>query len=87
MIGNSATVCTYLGRGKTFGAGTSLCEVVYRLPRGPIVAAGLIARNSLVFVLTVTGGSGYYTGVDGTVTSTKLSTRQSKLFFQLLAPG
>ena len=87
VIGNSATVCTYLGRDKTFGAGTSLCTVVYRLPKGPIIAEGLVARNALVFVLVVTGGAGYYTGVDGTVTSTAVMPRRSKLFFQLVGPG
>lgn len=88
QIGNSATVCTYLGKGKTLGAGTSLCTVVYRLPKGPIVATGLVARNSLVYVLTVTGGSGYYTGISGTVTSTIVSMRpkKSRLFFQLVGP-
>jgi len=83
QIGNSATLCTYLGKGQTFGTGTSMCTVVYRFPKGPIVATGLVARGALVFVLTITGGSGYYTGVGGTITSNAVRPGRNKLYFQL----
>lgn len=80
--------CRYLGRGKTLGRGMSFCQVVYRLKKGLISATGLVPAGTLVVVLIVNGGSGYYAGVGGVVTIQTVSVqpRRSHLFFQLIGP-
>lgn len=86
-IGTSVSTCTFLGKGNALGKGTSYCAVVYRLNKGLINATGLIGTaRSLIWLLSITGGSGYYAGVGGTVQIRVISLdpRRARLFFQLI---
>jgi hypothetical protein len=53
------------------GTGSRSCTMVAALPRGQIVAGGVIA-SKLFFQLAVYGGTGLYNNVRGTLTVTSL---------------
>ena len=64
-IGHGEMVCTAVG-----GKGQS-CVASYLLPKGQIVAQGLITSR-LIYELAVVGGSGLYDNVRGSLTVTSL---------------
>ncbi len=78
-IGRSEMVCTVVG-------GTSRqCNGTYVLPAGKIVVAGEM-RYRQFFQLAVTGGTGLYNNVRGTLTVTSLGRRPRRdlVFFRLV---
>src|SRR5438128_12306621 len=68
-IGHAETTCTYLGSGGVQGAGSSSCSAAFFLPQGEITAYGVI-NSRLFYQLAVTGGTGLYDNVRGTLTVT-----------------
>jgi hypothetical protein len=67
-IGHSELVCVYTG------GGSSSCNGTYTLPAGKIVVGGAIHYRQF-FQLAVTGGTGRYNNVGGTLTVTSLGGR------------
>lgn len=65
-IGWSIIYCTYLGSGGALGSGTSQCIATFELPLGKIQATGT-RKTSASYVLAVTGGTGLYNAVGGTL--------------------
>jgi len=76
-IGHSEIVCTNTGNR------TSNCSGTYFLPRGRIVAGGIIASR-LIYELAVVGGTGIYDNVRGTLTVTSLGKGEELLLFRLV---
>ena len=76
-IGHSEIVCTNTGNG------TSSCSGTYFLPRGRIVASGIIASR-LIYELAVVGGTGIYDNVRGTLTVTSLGKGDDLLVLRLV---
>jgi hypothetical protein len=78
-IGHGTMVCTVVS-----ATGQS-CRAAYFLPRGEIVAEGVI-DSRLIYELAVVGGTGLYNNVRGTLTATSLSRKPSKelLVFRLV---
>jgi hypothetical protein len=77
-IGESVLVCTYVGRTERS------CLVTYTLPKGSIVAAGVLTSR-LLYELAITGGTGLYDNARGTVTTTVtgMRPRRDVLLFRL----
>lgn len=65
-IGRGTMTCTSVG-----GNGQS-CSATYFLPKGEIVTSGVISSR-LIYELAVTGGTGLYSNVRGTLTVTSLT--------------
>jgi len=84
-LGHSEALCTFLGRGDVLGAGSSSCSVTFFLPKGRIMASGVI-HSRLFYELAVTGGTGLYNNVRGTLTVTSLGRNppQELLLFRLV---
>lgn len=78
-IGHGHMVCTAVG-----SSGQS-CRAAYTLPKGEIVAEGVI-DSRLIYELAVVGGTGLYNNVRGSVTVTSLHRKPSKelLVFRLV---
>jgi hypothetical protein len=64
-IGSGTMSCT------TVGGGGQSCTAMYFLPKGEIVAQGLITSR-LIYELAIVGGTGLYSNVRGTLTVTSL---------------
>jgi hypothetical protein len=64
-IGRETMLCT------TVGASSQSCSATIILPRGQIVAQGVIGTR-LIYQLAVVGGTGLYNNVRGAVTITSL---------------
>jgi hypothetical protein len=64
-IGRETMMCT------TVGAASQSCSATIILPKGQIVAEGLIGTR-LIYQLAVVGGTGLYNNVKGAVTITSL---------------
>jgi hypothetical protein len=79
-IGRAEIVCTVVA------ANSRHCTGTYILPRGTIVVAGEM-RYRQFFQLAVTGGTGFYNNVRGTLTVTSLGgkPRRDVVFFRLIA--
>ena len=79
-IGRAEIVCTVVASNSRHCTGT------YILPRGTIVVAGEM-RYRQFFQLAVTGGTGFYNNVRGTLTVTSLGRkpRRDVVFFRLVA--
>ena len=77
-IGHSDVTCI------ATGSGSSNCSGTYFLPRGEIMVDGVIASR-LFYELAVTGGTGVYSNVRGTMTATYLGGLPARefLLFQL----
>ncbi len=77
-IGHVDIVCTYTG------SHSSSCMATYFLPRGEIVAGGVIGSR-LFFTIPVLGGTGLYSNARGTLTVTSLGAQPSRelLVFRL----
>jgi hypothetical protein len=78
-IGSATMVCTATGaRGQS-------CNATYFLPKGAIVAQGVITSR-LIYALAVVGGTGLYDNVRGSLTVTSLKRKPSKelLVFRLV---
>ncbi len=78
-IGHGAMTCTAIG------ASGQSCRAAYFLPKGEIVAEGVI-DSRLIYELAVVGGTGLYNNVRGTLTATSLSRKPSRelLVFRLV---
>jgi hypothetical protein len=78
-IGRSEIVCTVVG------GNSRQCDGTYALPAGKIVVAGQM-RYRQFFQLAVTGGTGLYNNVRGTLTVTSLGRRPRRdlVFFRLV---
>lgn len=85
-IGNSISRCTIMGHKRTFPEGTLFCNVVFRMPLGQIVTAGVVTSR-VYYRLAVTGGTGVYSNVGGQVRviTTKLKPHKENLVFSLRA--
>jgi hypothetical protein len=68
-IGREVMMCT------TVGASSQNCSATIVLPKGQIVAEGLIGTR-LIYQLAVVGGTGLYNNVKGAVTITSLHRRR-----------
>ena len=64
-IGQAAMVCTYITRRQRS------CTSTFALPKGTLVASGLLTTR-LIYQLAVVGGTGLYDNVRGTLTVTHL---------------
>jgi hypothetical protein len=78
-IGHSELLCTATGNR------TSSCSGTFFLPKGRIVATGIIAQR-LIYELAVVGGTGLYGNVRGTLTVTSLGMNPARelLVFRLV---
>jgi hypothetical protein len=78
-IGHGEMVCTAVG------IKNRSCTASYFLPRGEIVAQGVIT-SKLIYELAVIGGTGLYSNVRGSVTITSLHRKPSRelLVFRLV---
>jgi hypothetical protein len=78
-IGRGTMLCT------TVGATDQSCSVTYVLPKGEIVAEGVISSR-LIYELAVVGGTGLYNNVRGSVIVTSLKRKPSRelLVFRLV---
>ena len=77
IIGHSSLKCT-----RSF-LKMSSCEATYILPRGKIVTQGTM-HSRRYFVLAVVGGTGFYSGVGGTMDSLAIDNfRTHRLLFSL----
>lgn len=87
-IGNGILHCDFVGRGGPLGSGTHLCDAVYSLPHGKIMAHGLIKSRSF-YVLAVTGGTGLYSNVGGELVASTFACcpREERLLFSLETMG
>ncbi len=79
VIGQAVLTCMALGRAVP---GTSLCDAVYTLPKGRLVAHGT-RRRSDYYVLPVTGGTGVYSHASGSLLAEKIAPRRERLLFSL----
>jgi hypothetical protein len=77
-IGHAEMSCLSIGSGK------QNCSATYSLPRGDLVAEGVI-QTRLIYELAVVGGTGLYSNVRGALTVTSLGRKGSKelLVFRL----
>ena len=78
-IGHAELLCTAVGlKGQS-------CTGSYFLPRGEIVAQGVITSR-LIYELAIVGGTGLYNNVRGSVTATSLRRKPSRelLVFRLV---
>jgi hypothetical protein len=63
QIGSGSVVCT-----QTNAAGTRYqCQGLQRFPGGDLITAGLFSATSKTYAQAITGGTGVYTGVSGTL--------------------
>lgn len=67
-FGHGILTCQNLGTGQVLASGVAYCTLVITLPRGKIVAAGLI-RDRLFYEMAVLGGTGYYMNAQGEMSS------------------
>lgn len=87
-IGNYVSFCTFLGTGGVLGSGQWFCRNTIRLPKGTLIAAGVVGVHSLFYSLAVVGGTGAYANVNaGDLVSSITATdpRRDNLIFQLWA--
>jgi hypothetical protein len=79
-IGQAAMTCTAIG------ASGQSCTAAYLLPKGEIVAEGVITSR-LIYALAVVGGTGLYRNVRGSLTVTSLQQKPARelLVFRLEA--
>ena len=77
-IGSSAMVCTYVAPRERS------CTTTFTLPRGTIVATGVLSTR-LLYELAIVGGTGLYDNASGTMldTVTRLNPRRDLLLFRL----
>jgi hypothetical protein len=78
-LGRGEVVCTAIGtKGQS-------CHATYFLPKGEIVAQGVI-NSRLIYELAVVGGTGLYNNVRGSLTVTSLRRKPSRelLVFRLV---
>ena len=68
-IGRETMMCTVVG------ASSQNCSVTIILPKGQIVAEGMIGTR-LIYQLAVVGGTGLYNNVKGAVTITSLNRKK-----------
>lgn len=82
VIGNGYRVCTALDHIITDEV--ALCEAVYALPRGKLVALGTRSRRDY-YVLPVVGGTNLYSTVQGSLVASTISftPRKERLLFSL----
>lgn len=77
-----------IGRGEmvcfSIGSGGQSCSATYVLPRGELVAEGVI-QTRLIYELAVVGGTGLYANVRGSLTVTSLGRKRLRelLVFRL----
>jgi hypothetical protein len=88
-LGSAIVSCRYLGAGGILGSGVAQCQATFTLPRGALLAVGLV-RRKLVYQLVVLGGTGAYANVAGTVIVERSGSRPDRgdelqLLFQLSA--
>jgi hypothetical protein len=78
-IGHGETICTNTGNT------TLSCNATYFLPKGKIVASGVIG-SKLLYELAVIGGTGLYNNARGTLTVTSLNRSPTRelLVFRLV---
>ena len=83
-VGNAYMVCTTIGRGGILGNGVRQCHGIYNLPRGKIVVQGSRHRRAR-YTLVITGGSGIYVGIGGTLDSflSGIRPRTEELIFRI----
>ena len=77
-IGTGVLTCTYVSKTQR------TCNGTYVLPRGMILAAGLL-NSRLLYTAAITGGTGLYDNARGTLTVTAkgLKPRRELLLFRL----
>lgn len=77
-LGSAAMICTYVSRTQRS------CTSTFTLPRGSIVASGVLGTR-LLYELAIVGGTGLYDDARGSLTSTtiKLRPRRDLLLFRL----
>lgn len=77
-LGSAAMVCTYVTLEQRS------CTTTFTLPRGTIVASGVLGSR-LLYELAIVGGTGVYDNARGTLTTTaiKLRPRRNLLLFRL----
>ena len=78
-LGHAEMVCT------TISSAAQHCDATYFLPRGELVASGVI-QSRLIYILAVAGGTEYYNNARGTLTVTSLRRVPSRelLVFRLV---
>lgn len=83
-IGWEIVTCLDLGSGGPLGSGTALCTGTYQFPKGRIQAQSTRKKQSS-YVLAVTGGTGLYSNVGGTLLVETISERPrvERLLFSL----
>jgi hypothetical protein len=69
LAGNYILVCFFAGRGGVLGNGVWHCNGSFRLARGAVIVSGPIRLPNL-HELAITGGTGFYAGAGGAMTST-----------------
>jgi hypothetical protein len=77
-LGGAAMVCTWVA------ARQRSCTTTFTLPKGTIVASGVL-QSRLLYELAIVGGTGLYDNARGTLlnTTVKLSPRRDLLLFRL----
>jgi hypothetical protein len=77
-IGQAAMLCTY------FSKRLRSCTITFALPKGTLVASGLLSTR-LIYELAIVGGTGLYDNARGTLTTTviRLRPRRDLLLFRL----
>jgi len=78
-LGRADMVCT------TISGATKNCSATFFLPRGQLVASGVISSR-LIYILAVVGGTEYYNNARGTLTVTSVhrSPVRELLLFRLV---
>jgi hypothetical protein len=78
LLGSSVLLCTYVNRRER------TCTATYTLPKGTVVAAGVMGSR-LLYQLAIVGGTGLYDNARGsiTVTTYRLRPRRNVLIFRL----
>ncbi len=86
-IGSSIVTCKYIGKGGVLGVGKSWCEASYQLPKGTLIAEGML-QTRFFYQLVVSGGTGTYANVvGGQVITSAIGQNRFRLIFTLLAAG
>lgn len=81
-IGHGAITCTKVGFGGILGGGVSNCNAVYQLPLGKISTQGILHGYGR-YTMVITGGTGIYKGVSGTLFVRRVADGVRRLTFKL----
>lgn len=81
-VGHAVLTCAKVGTGGVLGGGIWNCIGVYQLPLGKISTQGILHGYNR-YTLVITGGTGRYKGVSGSLFVRRVAEGQRKLIFSL----